>query len=158
MLGVGVAVEFARREEEESADGLPAIEVEQRAKSPDIGIECLDGILAIEHRRCHRCQMDDIVGLTGILHSGDIVADDVEFLDVHLRALLQFLHPFGIAEHEVVESDDFPDAQFIGLLVEEVHEVIAEETGTPCDENGGVFQSGTFIVRQFTKRVVDVVG
>ena len=101
--------------------------------------------------------MDDIVGLVGTLYVGDVVTYDIELLDVETRVFLQFHNPFGMTEHEVVETDNLFDTQFLGTLAEEFHEVITEESCAAGDEYGGVFETQLLVSGQAVERVLDVV-
>ena len=157
MSGIGIAVELTRREEEEALHAPLLVEVEQTAQTPDVGVERLDRVFAVEHRRGDTCHVDDEVGLAGSRHILYLVFDDVKLLDVEALVGFHRLYPAGIAEHEIVERNDFLDAQLVGLSLEEMHEIIAEEAPATCDENGGTLQLGLLLSCESCKRMVKIL-
>ena len=67
--------------------------------------------------------MDNEVGLGGFLDVGDVVAYDVELLYAHTRIGFELFYPARRAEHEVVQTDNLPNAQLLSLGGEELHHV-----------------------------------
>jgi hypothetical protein len=136
--------------------GYLLIEVEQRAQSPDVGVERLDGVFAVEHRRGDGSHVDDEIRLVCSVDVGDMIFDDVKFLDVEQRVLLQFLNPFGIAQHEIVQCDHLLHPQGLSLGVEEVHEIIPQKSSAPGDEDSGILKPRLLFCRKTVQRVLKI--
>ena len=161
-LGRRVAVDLARRVEQNPAHRVAGIRLftralEHVAQTIDIGIHGLDGELAIVGGRGDGGRMHQIVDVAKV---GRQRVDDIMPANLQGRVAFELCQPLRHAPNEVVINDQLGLVGRIGLAIVEMqhrlHQVIAEETSPPDDQQALAAQLGELLLESVTD-VIEVL-
>ena len=154
VLRRGIAVDFAGGVEGQAANGLLAVEVQQPAQAPDVGVQGLNGILPVEDRGGDGRHVIDVVRVRRAGDTGDIVRDDVEPVQLHPPLIAERLEPCRAAHLEVVQTDDLFYAQLLLETGEKGDEIEAQEPCPAGEQDGAVLKPGAL---RLVKAAVDAL-